>query len=108
MRNEGKGEGDKEKEGESGGEPWAFPLPRARARPGIKFERTLGSSGISAMFNSRKSLFNEIKPSAMRSGRAPENAGRVNSFEIKYIRRLLNRLLSVVTIKETADEMLLD
>lgn len=82
-------------------------VPRSPAHPGIKFERTLGSTGISAMFNSRKSLFNEIKPSAMRSG-GPENAGRVNSFEIKYIRRLLNRLLSAVTVKETPDEMLLD
>lgn len=79
---------------------------RSSARPGIKFERTLGSTGISAMFNSRKSLFNEIKP-AMRSV-GPGNAERVNSFEIKYIRRLLNRLLSAVTVKETPDEMLLD
>lgn len=99
--------GDKER-GRVKGESREPLLPRARARPGIKFERTLGSTGISAMFNSRKSLFNEIKPSAMKSGQAPENVGRVNSFEIKYIRRLLNRPLSAVTIKETPDEMLLD
>jgi len=35
-----------------------------------------------------------------------ERRKEVNSFEIKYIRRLLNRLLSAVTVKETPDEML--
>jgi len=46
-----------------------------------------------------------VAAAAAAAGRR-ERRKEVNSFEIKYIRRLLNRLLSAVTVKETPDKML--